>query len=106
MTRDEVRKLADLAGWTPTALAMATEAEWARLEAFAGLIHGYVVHEEREAMLDRIRPMIVQAEERGAKEERESCAKVCDRIASAIKLYCNEAHAVACAEAIRARSAA
>ena len=49
MTRDEVRKLADLAGWTPTALAMATEAEWARLEAFAGLIHGYVVHEEREA---------------------------------------------------------
>jgi len=49
MKRDEVRKLADLAGWTPTALAMATEAEWARLEAFAGLIHGYVVHEEREA---------------------------------------------------------
>ena len=49
MTRDEVRKLADLAGWTPTALAMATEAEWARREAFAGLIHGYVVQEEREA---------------------------------------------------------
>ena len=76
MTRDEVRKLADLAGWTPTALSMATEAEWARLEAFAGLIHGYVVHEEREAMLDRIRPMIVQAEERGAKEEREACAQL------------------------------
>lgn len=82
MTRDEVRKLADLAGWTPTALAMATEAEWARLEAFAWLIHGYVVHEEREA-----------------------CAKVCDRIASAIKLYCNESHVVACAEAIRKRCA-
>jgi len=83
MTRDEVRKLADLAGWTPTALAMATEAEWARLEAFAGLIHGYVVHEEREAMLDRIRPMIVQAEERGAKEERESCANPARRCATA-----------------------
>jgi hypothetical protein len=76
MTRDEVRKLADLAGWTPTALAMATEAEWARLEAFAGLIHGYVVHEEREA-----------------------CAKVCED-------YGTSNTTKACAQAIRARSAA
>ena len=33
---------------------------------------------EQEAMLDRIRPMIVQAEERGAKEEREACANLCE----------------------------
>ena len=82
MTRDEVRKLADLAGWTPTALAMATEAEWARLERFAELIHGYVVHEEREA-----------------------CAKVCE---SRIMGDNNreDAEAKRCAEYIRARSSA
>ena len=100
MTRDEVRKLADLAGWTPEALALATEAEWARLEAFAGLIHGYVVHEEREAMLDRIRPMIVQAEERGAKEERESLARHFERLSG------TEWFAENVAEEIRARGAA
>ena len=45
MTRDEIRKLADLAGWTPTQLEMASDAEWARLERFAAL----VVAAEREA---------------------------------------------------------
>lgn len=49
MTPDEIRKLAELAGWTPAQLEMASEAEWARLERFAALVHGYVVHEEREA---------------------------------------------------------
>ena len=51
MTRDEIRKLADLAGWPPTQLEMASEAEWARLERFAALV---------------------------AAAEREACAKVCD----------------------------
>lgn len=106
MTRDEVRKLADLAGWTPTALAMATEAEWARLEAFAGLIRGYVVHEEREAMLDRIRPMIVQAEERGAKEEREACAEILEANASACSIGLANDLLLSNAAAIRARGAA
>lgn len=53
MSRDEIRKLADLAGWTPTQLEMASEAEWARLERFAALVHGYVVHEERDAILSK-----------------------------------------------------
>ena len=51
MTRDEIRKLADLAGWPPTQLEMASEAEWARLERFAALV---------------------------AAAEREECAKLCD----------------------------
>lgn len=38
MTRDEIRKLADQAGWTPTQLEMASETEWARLERFASLV--------------------------------------------------------------------
>ena len=83
MTRDEVRKLADLAGWTPTALAMATEAEWARLEAFAGLIHGYVVHEEREA-----------------------CAKVCDQRKDQSRNHLVRSGLAVAALDIRARSAA
>lgn len=83
MTRDEVRKLADIAGWTPTALAMATEAEWARLEAFAGLIHGYVVHEEREA-----------------------CAAILEANASACSVGLANDLLLSNAAAIRARSAA
>ena len=38
MTRDELHKLADLAGWTPTQREMASKAEWARLERFAALV--------------------------------------------------------------------
>lgn len=37
--------------------------------------------------------------------EREACAKVCDGKAEEIRLFCNEAHVVACASSIRARSA-
>ena len=48
---------------------------------------------------------VVAALQTAIAAEREACAKVCDRIASAIKLYCNEAHVVACAEAIRNRGA-
>lgn len=98
MTRDEVRKLADLAGWTPEALAVASEAEWGRLMAFAALIKSIA----SEAMIDRLSPMIVQAEKRGAKEERQACAKVCE---SRIMGDNNreDAEAKRCAEAIRRR---
>ena len=45
MTRDEIRKIAEMAGWAPTQLEMASDAEWARLERFAAL----VAEAEREA---------------------------------------------------------
>ena len=49
MNRDEIRKLADLAGWTPTQLALASDAEWAILERFTSL----VAEAEREAILSK-----------------------------------------------------
>ena len=49
MSRDEIRKLAELAGWTPTQLEMASEAEWARIERFAAL----VAEAERDAILSK-----------------------------------------------------
>lgn len=51
MNRDEIRKLAELVGWTPTQLALASDAGWAMLERFAPLV---------------------------AEAEREACAKVCE----------------------------
>ncbi len=44
------------------------------LERFAAL----VAAAEQEKMMDRIRNIIVEAEERGATAEREACAKVCE----------------------------
>ena len=49
MSRDEIRKLAEAAGWTPTQLALASDAEWAMLERFASL----VAEAEREAILSK-----------------------------------------------------
>lgn len=49
MTRDEIRKIAEMAGWAPTQLEMASEAEWARLERFASL----VASSERDAILSK-----------------------------------------------------
>lgn len=51
MTPDEIRKLAEAAGWTPTQLEMASDAEWAMLERFAALV---------------------------AAVEREACAELCE----------------------------
>lgn len=63
------------------------------LERFAAL----VAAAEQQKMMERIRHIIVQSEERGAAAEREECAKVCEEI-KGVKLQGYEF-----AAAIRAR---
>jgi hypothetical protein len=79
MTHDNIIKLARLVGFSPEA------SQAPMLERFAALIASErdigwhkIVHDECEAAI---------------KEEREACAKVCDKLWSAAE----------CAEAIRAR---
>ncbi len=78
-------------------------------EAGIGPVYGYesierfaalVAAAEQQKMMERIRHIIVQSEERGAAAEREECAKVCEEI-KGVKLQGYEF-----AAAIRARGQA
>jgi len=87
MTREDIIRMAREAGWD------AHHAEFdTRIQHFAAIVAAV----KQQEMFERIRHIIVQAEERGAAAEREACAKVCETF------YNHEAKD--CAAAIRARS--
>ena len=107
MNREDIIKLAREAGFVideasrqyqPKCIGFTHYLIDDELERFAAL----VAAAKEQEMLERIRHIIVQAEERGAAAEREACAAICDRFqARDVGMQPAE-----CAGAIRARGQA
>jgi len=65
----------------------------------AGYPHvGLKWNDQEQAFLMRFAALVAAA-------EREACAQVCDAKAHEVRFWCNESNVIACAAAIRARSA-
>jgi len=83
MNREDIIRMAREAGLLVIGTADGSEAVYTwphgitdELERFAAL----VAAAKEQEMLERIRHIVVQAEERGAAAEREACAKVCEEL--------------------------